>query len=281
MNMKSVAVLLTVHNRREKTLKCLELLFENNVPDGYSIEAFLTDDGCTDGTAEAVENMFPQVHIIKGDGNLYWNRGMWTAWDAASKTKNYDFYLWLNDDTYVFDDMLASLLSVSEEKCNQSIIVGATVDSQTRSVVTYGGRYHNREIPSLDGENHEVPLFNGNIVLIPSRVFKIVGNLDKYYTHGKGDYDYGLRAGKHGVRMFQVGHALGVCDRHEQKEKWSDPAVPLSQRWKALHKPNGQPPREMFYFERKHYGFMIALFHYCTIYFRCVFPSFYDKLKKR
>ena len=265
MNMKSVAVLLTVHNRREKTLKCLELLFENNVPDGYSIEAFLTDDGCTDGTAEAVDNMFPQVHIIKGDGNLYWNRGMWTAWDVASKTKNYDFYLWLNDDTYVFDDMLASLLSVSEEKCNQSIIVGATVDSKDGSVVTYGGRYHNREIPPLNGDIYEVPLFNGNIVLIPSHAFKKVGNLDKYYTHGKGDYDYGLRAGKHGVRMFQVGHALGVCDRHEQKEKWSDPTVPLSQRWKALHKPNGQPPREMFHFERKHYGFMIALFHYCTI----------------
>ena len=46
---------------------------------------------------EAVGKMFPQVHIIKGDGNLFWNRGMYMAWQAAIKEKDYDFYLWLND----------------------------------------------------------------------------------------------------------------------------------------------------------------------------------------
>lgn len=83
--MKLIAVLLTVHNRKEKTLCCLQNLFKQKIPNGYQIEVYLTDDGCTDGTPEAVHEQFPAVHIIKGDGSLFWNRGMYTAWDTAGK----------------------------------------------------------------------------------------------------------------------------------------------------------------------------------------------------
>lgn len=73
---KRIAVLLTVFNRRETTLTCLESLFSGSVPEGYSIEVYLTDDGCTDGTTDAVRERFPDVRIVAGDGSLYWNRGM-------------------------------------------------------------------------------------------------------------------------------------------------------------------------------------------------------------
>lgn len=137
---KTIAVLLTVHNRREKTLNCLQNLFSQKMPEGYEIKVYLTDDGCTDGTLEAVSKVFPQVHIIKGDGNLFWNRGMWTAWNAAVRDNRYNFYLWLNDDTYTYPEMLESLINVSESKGNRAIIVGSTVDTQKRNTHTYGGR---------------------------------------------------------------------------------------------------------------------------------------------
>lgn len=85
--MKSIAVLLTVHNRKEKTLRCLQNLFKQEIPADYLIDVYLTDDGCTDGTPEAIRAQYPQVHIIKGNGNLFWNRGMYTAWEAATKAK--------------------------------------------------------------------------------------------------------------------------------------------------------------------------------------------------
>ena len=96
MGMKYWAVLLTVFNRKEKTLECLGRLFDQLPIEDLQIDVFLTDDGCTDGTAEAVENLFPSVHILKG----IWNRGMLMAWKAAAETRNYDAYLWLNDDTF-------------------------------------------------------------------------------------------------------------------------------------------------------------------------------------
>ena len=60
---KSIAVLITCHNRREKTLKCLQSLYFNILSKNYVIEIFLVDDGSTDGTANAVFKKFPLVNI--------------------------------------------------------------------------------------------------------------------------------------------------------------------------------------------------------------------------
>ena len=94
--MKKVAVLLTVHNRREKTLACLENCYRQidsmKGDDTYSFSVYLVDDGSTDGTSEAVLQTYPQTHVINGDGSLFWNHGMRTAWDAAAADEQ-DFYL--------------------------------------------------------------------------------------------------------------------------------------------------------------------------------------------
>ena len=277
--MKSIAVLLTVHNRKEKTLCCLQNLFKQEMPADYQMDVYLTDDGCTDGTPEAIRIQYPQVHIVKGDGNLFWNRGMYTAWEAAAKNQDYDYYLWLNDDTFVYHTMLTILLTVSEEKENHAIIIGAT-QSLNHSQPTYGGRLSNGKIPIPNGTTVEVTHFNGNIVLVPMYIYHILGNLDYYFTHSKGDFDYGLRAGKAGIKMYQVGTYLGECELHESLDKWCNPNVPFSLRWKALHRPTGMPPKETFHLEKRHYGIMKASLHYCTIYVRCLFPKLWVRLNK-
>lgn len=273
--MKYVAVLLTVHNRKEKTLECLSCLFSQDIPEGYTLDVYLTDDGCTDGTPEAIREQFPSVNIIQGDGNLYWNRGMYVVWKAASKAKAYDCYLWLNDDTCLYPYALSSLLETSCSRDNKSIIVGATQDTaHTQS--TYGGRQKDGEIAPVDGRIQCVHYFNGNIVLIPQSVFKNLGNLDLYFTHSKGDFDYGYRAGEHGIGMFQVGHYLGECNNHSTISKWCNPEVPFKERWEAMWRPNGMPPHETFYLEKRHKGCLIAAWHYVAIILRCCFPKIWE-----
>lgn len=272
--MQTIAVLLTVFNRKAKTLECLQRLYAQLPIEGYKIDVYLTDDGCTDGTPEAVKLRFPQVCIIHGDGNLYWNRGMYTAWQKAAK-KDYDFYLWLNDDTFVYSNLFISLLDASEVKEHKSIIVGVTKSSITHKT-TYGGRLVNGEIPKPNGKLVKVHHFNGNIVLVPKYVFQKIGNLDYYFTHSKGDFDYGLRANKEGLEIYQVGLYLGECEVHETLDKWCNPDIPLKQRWKMLNRPNGMPPKESFYLEKRHIGIFYALFHYITIHIRCLFPKIWQ-----
>lgn len=278
MDYKYVAVLLTVHNRKEKTLLCLSRLFSQHLSKCYKLEVYLTDDGCTDGTSEAIHDMFPETHIIQGDGNLYWNRGMYWAWEAASNAKEYDYYMWLNDDTVLNLDALELLISSTIETDEKDIIVGATTD-KTKTTYTYGGRIRG-VIPPANGNLIEVDSFNGNIVLVPQSVYKTVGNLDYYFTHGKGDFDYGLRARKLGIKLYQAGRVLGECEAHEGVDKWCNPIVPFCDRWKAMWKPNGMPPNETFHLERRHIGLAIASFHFFTILIRCIFPQLWLRIKQ-
>ena len=60
--MKSIAVLLTVFNRKDKTLQSLERLYKLLPLDDIQVDVYLTDDGCTDGTPEALTEYFPQVN---------------------------------------------------------------------------------------------------------------------------------------------------------------------------------------------------------------------------
>lgn len=275
--MKRIAVLMTVHNRREKTLLCLEHLFANRLPANYAMTVYLTDDGCTDGTAEAVRAHYPSVQVLTGSGDLYWNRGMWTAWQEAAKADP-DFYFWLNDDTFLYAEALEAIISTSTQFEDRAIIVGATEDRDHQHV-TYGGfvgTLAHPVIPALTGQPVAIDYFNGNIVWVPRAVYQVLGNLDPRFRHDKGDIDYGLRAREAGIPMRMVGKPLGVCDLHPRADRWRDPELPLKVRWQALRQPTGMAPAEFFYFDRKHHGVLTGLKHYLSIHLQCLFPRWWS-----
>lgn len=273
--MKSVAILLTVFNRKEKTMQCLQRLMEQLPLYGCCTDIYMTDDGCTDGTPEAVRDKFPKVNIICGDGNLYWNRGMHKAWLAASTANDYDFYLWLNDDTILGPNALATLLENSRKHGDSAIICGATCSEKT-GAITYGGRNAKGGLIPPSGKSVSCDFFNGNIVLIPRSVFHLVGNLDPAYTHALGDFDYGMRARKAGIGIYQAPCFIGICEQHDALPKWCNPQYPLRERLKHFKDPLGGHPREQFRFEQKHFGSLRACFHYLTIHLRVLIPQLWE-----
>src|SRR5699024_4852003 len=113
--MKDIAVLLTVFNRCEKTISCLKNLYAQKLPKNVSFDVWLTDDNCTDGTPLAVAKEYPDVHILTGEGIRVWNRRMINAWEAAAKYKEYDAYLWLNEDTNLNKGALETLVKTADE----------------------------------------------------------------------------------------------------------------------------------------------------------------------
>ena len=100
---KNLAVLITCHNRLEKTKECLKSIYFQKKIEQYDVKVFLVDDGSTDGTPEYIKENFPEIILIQGDGNLYWGGGMYLAWEEALKyKKNFDYFLWVNDDVIFF-----------------------------------------------------------------------------------------------------------------------------------------------------------------------------------
>lgn len=273
--MQTLAVLLTVFNRRDKTLECLNRLYNQLPIDGCQVDVYLTDDGCTDGTPEAIALQYPEVYIIKGDGNLYWNRGMYTAWQEAAK-KNYDYYLWLNDDTFIFDNTLRNLLDYSN-KTNSKAIIVAAICSSDRKKTTYGG-YDKNGILSPDGTLQKCVTFVGNCVLIPKIVFYAVGNLDWRFKHAIGDLDYGYRVKKAGFDIYLSKEYLGICDLNPQLPLWARKEVPFIKRIKNLYSPLGYAePIPFFFYEKRTFGILTAIKHFITIHIRVLFPQLWKK----
>lgn len=274
---KSLAVLITVYNRKSTTIRSLKQVYQQQ-PQDTTIDIWMTDDGCTDGTAEEVRELFPSVNIIKGDGSLFWNRGMHAAWLAASSCKDYDYYLWLNDDTFLFEGALMHLLQTSESMQDQCIIAGYTVNSN-QDTITYGGRNENLQL--IDHVEGITPCstFNGNTVLIPRYVYEKVGQNDPYFHHGIGDTDYGLRAKKIGIESYIAPNAVGKCDAHTSLPIWANPKYPLSKRLKSLYAPggNGSNPIEFFVFNRRHHGLLKACMYFVSNHLHAMFPSLWQR----
>lgn len=227
------------------------------------MDAYVVDDGSTDGTSEAVKTYYPEVRLLRGDGSLFWNGGMRRAF-AAALEREYDYYLWLNDDTLLYPGTLDNLVHthrrVAELGSPASIVVGSTRDPETGQF-TYGGlRIESRLRPlrftpvEPDRDPRECETMNGNCVLIPREITGVVGNLDPAFTHGMGDHDYAFRAREEGCRVWVAPRYAGSCPRNSLRGSWRDPELTFRSRLDKLLGPKGLPPREWGVFARRHAG---------------------------
>lgn len=276
----SVAVLLTCHNRKDKTLKCLSYLSRNNSANvNYSLTVYLVDDGSTDGTSAAVAENFPDVVVISGTGNLYWNRGMIKAWNRAVEGLH-DFYLWLNDDTDLYENAIAEMLSCSALQSNRAIVVGVCESLDKKEVSYSGYLLNNKKRISPEATPVKCDYFNGNVVLVPHYVYSEIGMLDSRFTHALGDFEYGLRAKKANINAVITRQSVATCDRHDRLPTWCNPDVPLSRRYSVFYSPLGGVPDEVFYLEKKYFGLGTSIFHYFTIHLRLLLPALWKTLGK-
>lgn len=267
LQMKTAA-LLTCHNRKIKTLACLKSLYDI-LP---SVEVYLTDDGCTDGTAEAVKGTFPKVHIIRGDGSLYWNRGMLAAWKEAAN-EDYDEYLWLNDDVELYPDFYSELKACCPKGDR---IVSGLIEDFSKTRIIYGGYNASKQLVQATGQSQVITWMNGNVVLVPKAVVEKIGLLDPFFVHDLGDVDYGMRAQEHGVAVVSTCHPIASGYRNDvcRVRKWG---TTLFERFKALSKPLGSPLDKNFYFRRKHFGLIHAIAYNANIIFINILPDWLVK----
>jgi GT2 family glycosyltransferase len=215
--MLKIAVLIACHNRKKKTIKCLQKLYAQKNIENIKFKVFLVDDGSSDGTEHAISQSFPDVVIIKGNGNLFWARSMALAWEESLKNiKKFDYFLWLNDDTYLYDKALSELIKTQINKTE--IAVGSVCDPITKKR-TYGGwRFTNRylrpfkfNIVDVNSEIQKIDIFNGNVVLIPYLVYRKIGVIDNFFKHAYADIEYSLRAKKNGIIILLANKYLGEC----------------------------------------------------------------------
>ena len=222
-----VAAVMAAYNRKELTLTCLRSLGAQQVP-GVALDVFVLDDASSDGTSETIAEQFPEVTVLHGDGELYWNGGMQRAIAG-----DYDYYLWMNDDTSLDDGGLAVLFDTARqlrERGHEAVIVAGSTRHPDTGELTYGGVVHPHRWRPLRPELVEpgdaprpCDTMNGNATLISRAVVQRIGNIDPAFVQQMGDFDYGLRARAAGCSVWIAPGTVGTCASHPERRTDEQP----------------------------------------------------------
>ena len=115
--MSAAALVIPTYNRRSTLLLALTRIFEC-LPSDHDV--IVVDSGSADRTADAVKELFPQVHLLRGNSSTWWaaatNLGVKRAQAFGCK-----YVITYNDDNVATLDLFAKL-RVAAENSPRSII---------------------------------------------------------------------------------------------------------------------------------------------------------------
>ena len=213
-----LTVIVVTWNTRELTLRCLETLFDNT-PD-LSMQVIVADNNSEDGSADAIAQRFPQVHLIRNPGDF----GFARANNVAMEFVDTEWVLLLNPDTEVHQNAINNLLAFSKKHPEAGITGGRTVfpDGSLNiasawnkmtpwslfcsftglSVVFSQTTFFNPEAIGgwkRDTERH-VDIVQGSFLMIPTALWRRLGGFHpRYFMYGE-EADLCLRAAALGFR---------------------------------------------------------------------------------
>jgi GT2 family glycosyltransferase len=247
---KFIYILIPVHNRREITLRCLDHLKQQKVLEEYYV--VVIDDGSTDGTSEAIEIQYPEVILIKGNGDLWWTGAIRQGMEYAYR-HNADYFVWMNDDVIPSPGTLQMIVDYSNQLSN-SIVSAQCYQDDEFQAPTYGGQ--NKRFLSLKilhtplGQIYPCDCMSGNLVCFPISVIDKIGlPPSDRLPHNLADVVYTWNAKKSGYQLMVYGDAKAICEFNPYDEGLESSPIPMNNRWKRLtsYKSNLYPPAFGYY----------------------------------
>lgn len=192
---------------------CLSSLLDQ--PQGVTIEVIVADNASTDGAPEMVAREFPEVRLIRNNGNLGFARASNQAADAACGR----YLFFLNNDTVVPPLTLARLADFARLHPGFGMIGPRLRDGKGKLQISY------RRKPTLKAMLHraslirwtglfrkayddyrrdgfepegvrQVEVLMGAAVLVPREVYRDCGGWDESFVFGVEDVEYSDRVGR-------------------------------------------------------------------------------------
>ncbi len=209
----SVWAVVPVHDGVEHTLAFLASMRRQSYT---NVRVVLVDDGSTDGTAGRVNEAFPDVEILAGDGSLWWsgatNRGVLHALSQGA-----DFVLTINNDLELDPGAVGALVAAAATR--PRALIGAKVcsDAPPHEDVFFGESFGGGTV-AVPGSGSDEQLRSsdwliGMGVLVPARAFADVGLYDEVrFPQYYGDSDFSLRAKEQGYELLVCGQAVLYSD---------------------------------------------------------------------
>jgi hypothetical protein len=238
MSSPLVYVIVLAWNHKDETIACLTSMLASDYPNARYVVA---DNGSTDGTAEAVRELFPGVQVVRTQTNLGiaggYNMGMQYA--LAQRA---DYLLIANNDIDVDPTMLRHLV----ETLNSQSMAGMVMPKihhyyGDQSRLWCPGAYWRRFPPGVktreivrDGPRYNVlrkiEYAPSCCLLIRREAVEQVGYFDTHYYFYNDDWDYSIRMREAGYSILfvpeaKIWHKISTTTKKGPKpERW----------WRAL-----------------------------------------------
>jgi GT2 family glycosyltransferase len=243
-----VSILIPIYNRIEITKDGLDLLhkaisYYYNVAgvDKLRIEIVVIDDGSTDGSSNWIENNYPKIHLLKGDGNLWWAGAINVGANYAINSILSDYIMLWNDDTYCEIDYFIELENILSGFSNDTIIGSTILNADNKQLWSKlfffnpltGTSSYNKPLLTLGIKSLNCLTGMGSI--IPTNIIKEIEywNNEKYPQYF-GDIDFTLRASKRAFKIISSDKLI----IYNKTEYSSYKANNLKSFFKSLNSPN-------------------------------------------
>lgn len=209
-------------NSRQYLKGCLDSI-ARYAPD-MEYEIIIVDNASTDDTVTMLEQEYPQVRLLRNDSNLGFSRPM----NQAMRVALGDFFLALNPDTLLIEDIFTSMLNYLRANPKVGLAIPKVLNQdgsfqkqsrrgEARPAEVFGYFFKlGRLFPksrALNGylqdwlpedEVAEVKAVSGSCMFIRRETWGQVGGFDEALFAYQEDSDYCLRARQSGWKVMYV-----------------------------------------------------------------------------
>lgn len=218
MENPDLCVVIPTFNRKKQLLELLIQLKQQKAGT-LKVAIVVVVDGSTDGTMEMLQSDFPEVYIIKGDGNWWFTRSMNEGCKYAVDVLGAKLIITSNDDLVLPNDEYFLRLHKNYVDCGGNCVIGSVAYSLSEPrMITFSGierqsmltlKNYNYIKPytvikpeTLKGVKPSVTLSTRGM-LIESSILQKINYLDeKTFPQYASDYDVVLRAGRAGAKIY-------------------------------------------------------------------------------
>lgn len=217
-----MVVVITVNfNQDQYTIDCVNSLLESKYNNFHVI---LIDNGSEKRIRETIEKNLAENDLLTIEAlpnNLGYvggiNHGL-----AVGERFSPDYYLILNNDTYIATDSICNLVTVAEKYSRKAIVSGKVYHYDNKNILQYIGQAidpdrglnqisvvkngNEKDIGQYDDEM-EMGMLDDIYWLMPAKLFKEIGGYsDYFYLYGEQN-DYAFRALKAGYKLIYTPQA--------------------------------------------------------------------------
>lgn len=198
-----ISVCIANYNGAGLAEACIDSVLAQDFP--QEVEIIVHDDASTDGSADLISAVYPQVRLLRSAENV----GFCVANNRMVAEARGGYVLLLNNDAVLFKDALASLYSEAKKLQQQAILSLPQYAYEGGELIDNGcllDPFFN-PVPNLDLRRRDVAMVIGACLWLPKKLWEELGAFPEWFESIAEDMYLCCRARLSGYPVLALGES--------------------------------------------------------------------------